>query len=48
MSPTAGEDAVRTFGAAGSPPVLLLHPWWGITPAVTERAADLAGLAVAS
>jgi len=44
MSPPAGQNAVRTFAAAGSPPVLLLHPWWGITPAVTEWAADLAGV----
>jgi dienelactone hydrolase len=44
MSPPAGENAVMTFGAAGSPPVLLLHPWWGITPAVTEWAADLAAV----
>lgn len=32
MSPTADENAVRTFGATGHPPVLLLHPWWGSTP----------------
>jgi carboxymethylenebutenolidase len=44
MSSPADENAVRTFGAAGHPPVLPLHPWWGITPAVTEWAADLAGV----
>lgn len=26
--------AVVTLGVAGSPGVLLLHPWWGVTPAV--------------
>ncbi len=42
MSTSASEDAVRTIGLAGNPPVLLLHPWWGITPAVSEWASDLA------
>jgi carboxymethylenebutenolidase len=35
-------DAVRMVGDPGNPPVLLLHPWWGITPAVTGWASDLA------
>lgn len=43
MSRSADEDAVMRIGSAGSPPVLLLHPWWGITAAVSEWADDLAG-----
>ncbi|WP_448611711.1 dienelactone hydrolase family protein [Geodermatophilus sp. URMC 60] len=29
-------DRVLTSGPAGAPGVLLLHPWWGVTPAVRE------------
>jgi carboxymethylenebutenolidase len=35
-------DEVATLGAAGSPGVLLLHPWWGVTPAVHWWAEQLA------
>jgi carboxymethylenebutenolidase len=42
MSASASENTVRTVGAAGDPPVLLLHPWWGVTPAMDEWARDLA------
>lgn len=34
-------DGVTTLGAAGSPGVLLLHPWWGVTPAVRWWAEQL-------
>lgn len=34
-------DEVRTLGATGSPGVLLLHPWWGVTPAVQWWADQL-------
>ncbi len=33
--------AVTTEGDAGSPAVLLLHPWWGVTPAVRWWAGQL-------
>lgn len=38
---TTPPDGVTTLGAAGSPGVLLLHPWWGITPAVRWWADQL-------
>ena len=31
------------FGPPGAPGVLLLHPWWGVTPAVVGWAQALAG-----
>lgn len=34
-------DRVLTAGPAGAPGVLLLHPWWGVTPAVREWADHL-------
>jgi carboxymethylenebutenolidase len=34
-------DRVTTSGPAGAPGVLLLHPWWGVTPAVREWADQL-------
>ncbi len=34
-------DRVLAVGPAGVPGVLLLHPWWGITPAVREWADQL-------
>jgi carboxymethylenebutenolidase len=43
MSASASANGVRTVGAADDPPVLLLHPWWGVTPAMDEWAQDLAG-----
>jgi carboxymethylenebutenolidase len=33
--------AAQTLGDAGAPAVLLLHPWWGVTPAVREWADQL-------
>jgi carboxymethylenebutenolidase len=39
MPPT---DSVTTFGDAGRPGVLLLHPWWGVTPAMRWWAEQLA------
>jgi carboxymethylenebutenolidase len=39
--PTTLPDGVSTMGAAGSPGVLLLHPWWGVTPAVRWWADQL-------
>ena len=39
MSPAAHQ--VTTVGDAGAPGVLLLHPWWGVTPAVRWWAAQL-------
>jgi carboxymethylenebutenolidase len=39
--PTTPPDRVTTLGAAGSPGVLLLHPWWGVTPAVRWWADQL-------
>jgi carboxymethylenebutenolidase len=41
MSKSTDGDAVRRIGPAGNPPVLLLHPWWGITAAVVEWAEVL-------
>lgn len=38
--PAAAHD-VTTLGDAGSPAVLLLHPWWGVTPAVRWWADQL-------
>jgi len=35
--------AVQVVGPADAPAVLLLHPWWGITPAVHGWADTLAG-----
>ena len=32
---------VTTHGDAGAPGVLLLHPWWGVTPAVRRWADQL-------
>jgi carboxymethylenebutenolidase len=32
-----------SYGPADAPPVLLLHPWWGVTPSLVEWAQDLAG-----
>ena len=37
----ATNHAVTTEGAVGSPGVLLLHPWWGVTPAVRWWADQL-------
>jgi carboxymethylenebutenolidase len=34
-------DRVTTSGPAGAPGVLLLHPWWGVTPAVRWWADQL-------
>lgn len=42
MSTSANGDAVRRVGPQGNPPVLLLHPWWGITAAISEWADCLA------
>ena len=39
--PTTNPDAVTTRGDAGSPGVLLLHPWWGVTPAMRWWADQL-------
>ncbi|WP_167760937.1 dienelactone hydrolase family protein [Geodermatophilus sp. DF01_2] len=36
-------DQVTTLGPDGAPGVLLLHPWWGVTPAVRWWADELAG-----
>jgi carboxymethylenebutenolidase len=37
----AAAHQVTTLGAAGSPAVLVLHPWWGVTPAVRWWAEQL-------
>ena len=37
----AAAHKVTTLGDAGSPAVLLLHPWWGVTPAVRWWADQL-------
>jgi dienelactone hydrolase len=42
MSTPAGENPGEDSRRAGNLPVLLLHPWWGITPAVNKWTADLA------
>lgn len=42
MSRTVDGDSVRRVGPDGGPPVLLLHPWWGVTEAVIEWADILA------
>jgi carboxymethylenebutenolidase len=39
--PRTAAAGVTTLGVAGSPGVLLLHPWWGVTPAVHWWAAQL-------
>lgn len=44
--PTGPPDEITTLGATGSPGVLLLlllllHPWWGVTPAVRWWADQL-------
>lgn len=39
MSPDT--SSVEHLGRAGSPGVLLLHPWWGVTPAVRWWADQL-------
>lgn len=39
--PTAPSGTVTTLGDSGSPGVLLLHPWWGLTPAVRWWADQL-------
>src|SRR5215204_276807 len=39
--PTTNPDAVTTRGDGGSPGVLLLHPWWGVTPAMRWWADQL-------
>jgi len=33
---------IKRVGAPDDPPVLLLHPWWGVTAAVDEWADELA------
>ncbi len=38
---SAAAHRVTTLGDAGSPAVLLLHPWWGVTPAVHRWADQL-------
>ena len=40
--PPPGPDAITTVGSHGALPVLLLHPWWGLTDAVREWADALA------
>ncbi|MGY1710641.1 dienelactone hydrolase family protein [Geodermatophilus sp. SYSU D00758] len=35
------DDPVMTLGAEAAPGVLLLHPWWGVTPAVRLWAEHL-------
>ena len=39
--PRPDQDGVRTIGPEGAPGVLLLHPWWGVTPAVEWWASQL-------
>lgn len=39
--PTPDPADVTTLGPAGAPGVLLLHPWWGVTPAVLWWAEQL-------
>ena len=39
--PTTDPNAVTTRGDARSPGVLLLHPWWGVTPAMRWWADQL-------
>ncbi|MFF4832701.1 dienelactone hydrolase family protein [Streptomyces sp. NPDC001315] len=43
MTSTTDADGVTRMGPEDGLPVLLLHPWWGITPAVHEWADALAG-----
>ncbi len=40
-------DRVLAVGPAGAPGVLLLHAWWGMTPAVREWADQLVAAALA-
>jgi carboxymethylenebutenolidase len=40
MSPAPHQ--VTSLGETGAPGVLLLHPWWGVTPAVRRWAQQLA------
>ena len=39
---TWAEGPVTTVGEAGAPAVLVLHPWWGVTPGVLWWADQLA------
>ncbi|MFL1429829.1 MULTISPECIES: hypothetical protein [unclassified Nocardiopsis] len=39
---TNGGIGVTGIGPGAGRPVLLLHPWWGVTPAVLEWADALA------
>ncbi len=41
MSDAAPQGVIDLRGPAGAPAVLLLHPWWGITPAVMGWADEL-------
>jgi len=43
MTTTGDGTSIRTFGSEGDPAVLVLHPWWGVTPAVIEWAEAIAG-----
>lgn len=43
MSRSANEDDVIEVGPSDGAPVLLLHSWWGIKPAVHEWADSLGG-----
>jgi carboxymethylenebutenolidase len=42
MTTSTTEDGVTYVGPADGAPVLLLHSWWGLTPAVQEWAEALA------
>lgn len=42
MTASTAEDRVLRVGAADGAPVLLLHSWWGLTPAIREWSQSLA------
>lgn len=44
MTTPSFDGIARTYGRDGDPGVLLLHPWWGVTPAVEQWATDIAGV----
>jgi carboxymethylenebutenolidase len=41
---TSEDIGVTEIGPAHARPVLLLHPWWGVTPAVLEWADEIAAV----
>ena len=43
MADAVSAERVQVRGPATAPAVLLLHPWWGVTPAVMWWADQLSG-----